>query len=226
MSERVERLLRDLEAEARGMIPGFEVLPKSRSWHQRLVGKLLFFNPSYMQSFSTTLYPKVYLSAALEERRDMVLFSTLAHELVHLWDNQRNRILFPIGYVFPQALALLSFGAIGAFWVLDFFGFLVFLAAAAPWPAYWRMKAEMRGYAMNFAISYWVTGRISEEQRAFVAEQFTGLAYYQMWNYPELLKEEFDRIEADIKSGEICAGEAGWPYRIVRMLLHRNGMLK
>lgn len=220
-----ELLLQDFDADARNLIPGFAVVPKSESWHQRLLGKLLFYNPHYMERFTTTLYPKVYLSETMVGESGYRRFEVLSHELVHLYDQRESRIGFPVGYLFPQVLYVLSvFGLLGAFlspwWLL----WLLFMFAAAPIPAYWRMKAEMRGYAMTCAVQFWSRGYVPASTREFIEKQFTGWNYYRMWPFAEDVRSRLQAVERTIRTGEICEGTSGVPYKVVRDLMEKHGL--
>lgn len=208
-------LIDGLRVEIASEIPNFDVVPKSESRLQRIVGKLMFFNRDYMTRFTTTLYPKVYLGADSVGRDDRAFAALLAHEFVHLYDQKRSLIGFPVSYLFPQVLAL---GAVGAFWHL---WCLAFLLALLPLPAYWRMKAELRGYAMNCAMQFWLSGYIDPDYKKFVVSQFTGWNYYRMWPDAIDMESRLKMVEKDIRSGAICDGEAGAPYLRVRKLLER-----
>lgn len=208
-----QALLDAVHAETANHIPGFVVVPKSESLLQRVIGKLMFFNRAYMERFTTTLYPKVYLGAGSVEQTDRGQAALLAHEFVHLWDQKRSRIGFPLKYLFPQVLAL---GALGAFWHL---WCLAFLLALLPIPAYWRMQYELRGYAMNCAMQFWMNGYIDPDYKKFVVSQFTGWNYYRMWPDTVDMESRLKMVEKDIRSGVICDGPDGLPYLRIRTVL-------
>jgi hypothetical protein len=213
-----QTLLDSLHAAISEEIPGFAVVPKADSPLQRLIGKLMFFNRAYMERFTTTLYPKVYLGAVSVGRTDRAHAALLAHEFVHLYDQKRSRVGFPLKYLFPQVLAL---GAIGALWHP---WFLACLLALLPLPAYWRMQSELRGYAMNCAMQFWMNGYIDPDYKKFVIAQFTGWNYYRMWPDTIDMESRLKMIEKDIRSGAICDGEEGKPYLIVRTLLEKHDL--
>jgi len=50
-------------------IPDFSVEFKNEDTLQKFICVLLFFNPGYMTSFTTTLYPKVYFPTKESEKK-------------------------------------------------------------------------------------------------------------------------------------------------------------
>ncbi len=100
--------LKLFEAEIAKHIPGFSVKFKDESTLCKVIGFLTqCFNPKYMTKYTTTLAPSVYFpSRAFYERQPNTSFTTLAHEFVHLYDNQRG-FMWELIYTLPQALAIL-----------------------------------------------------------------------------------------------------------------------
>jgi uncharacterized membrane protein len=220
----VYKLLADFDVEARRLVPGYEVRQKRKSLVQRAIGRILFFNKNYMEARATALYPRVYIPKNMEGAADISLFAVLAHEFVHIWDVHQSKIAFPLKYAFPQILALLSVLSLLGFWNPVFLVFLGFLTAALPLPAYWRMQAELRGYAMSLAVQYWLRGRISEGMKHFIAQQFSGWAYYRMWPREDDIFRRVAEIEKSIQSGEILEGPENSPFRVVRQIIEKNGL--
>lgn len=214
--ELYQRLVHEMKED----IPGFEVRYKDKTWHQKLVGYILYpFNKEYMVRYTSTFYPCVYFpTEGFVEADYENAFRTLSHEWVHLWDNKRSRFWFPTLYIMPQLLALLSIGAIGAIWSLWFLFFLVFLAALAPWTAPWRRNSEIRGYTMTMAVRYWLQGKIAESTKENIVGIFTGWGYYRMDGNADRVRKKLDeRIEL-IESGKVLEEEHGPYYKVHQFL--------
>lgn len=93
-------------------IPGFELRYKDKSSLMKILGFLLApFNPSFMDSYVTTLGKKVYFPSYKHFDSDPGRsFRILAHEYVHLCDSKSNTF-FGLTYLLPQVLALLPLTA-------------------------------------------------------------------------------------------------------------------
>jgi len=153
---------------------------KDESRLMRVLGKLLFFNSSFMTTYSTTIGKTVYFPSKkwLSEDPDRAA-RVLAHEIVHLADAKRfgfGGFLFSALYLAPQIFALLALLSIwfSGWWLLS----LLFLL---PWPAYYRMFFEMRGYAMSDAVAYKRYGDVLSND--FLSKQFMTSSYYFMWPF-------------------------------------------
>lgn len=187
-----ENLVEKISAE----IPGFEVRFKDESWFMKLLGVLLYvFNPRFMDAYTTTLYPYVYFPGRtyLEENRIQAT-KILAHEFVHLWDAKKKRIRFSLEYLFPQILAVVPLAALfvlaffslpGKPWILVGLGLLT-VVLLLPWPARFRERYEIRGYAMTLAlvsrdyVGHHAASVLSNFCGRLVRQQFTSWAYYKM----------------------------------------------
>ena len=219
-------LISELEARIKDQISGYESIPKSQSKLQILISKVLFFNKEYQTRFTTTLYPKVYLADEISGRTDFGVFRILSHEYVHLNDAHRNLAWFSASYLFPQLLALISILSLLFFVDLKFLYFLFALFFAAPWPAYFRRKIEMRGYSMNMAIEYWTKGYISIETKKWIEEQFTGWNYYKMWTSSEDVIRDIKQAEMLIRTNAIIKGPEGVPFETVKSILKNHGLYR
>lgn len=187
-------------------IPGFEVVSKDKSGTQKFLGGLLKIigNKRYMDGFWTTFYPRVYSPAGFDyQSAPERSFRVLAHEYVHLLDTGKNPAWFRLSYILPQIAALVALGAISAIWLGPWW--LLFLAGIfflLPIPAYFRMKWEMRGYAMSFAVEMWQRGSLDQRSKDRTLSHFTGANYYFMWPFKKGMKKRFAKWEADIHNGD------------------------
>ena len=190
-------------------LEGFSVKFKDESTLMKVIGFLMFFNKAFMTGFITTIGKTVYwpTKSSLEARNEVGAMTTLAHEYQHAKDaDKRSSVLFSLGYLFPQVLALpgllmaltspawgtlMLFGTLSwSWWLLMPLLTVLFLA---PLPAPWRAHYELRGYTMSlFATSEFLKEigypfvQRAERLRGQVNSknlQFTGANYYFMWPF-------------------------------------------
>ena len=177
---------------------GIRVKFKDESPFMKMLGLLLFFNPRFMSSFTTTIGSTVYFPSRiwLENRKDSAA-RVLAHELVHVADaTEAGSIVFSYCYLLPQTLALLSLLAIvGSMWWLSCLIFLL------PFPAPMRTYYELRGYAITDAVTYKDIGHFSDV--TFITTQFTSMNYYRMWPFKTDIENRVNENRELIKSGEL-----------------------
>ena len=198
--EDAQKLYQRLELLCAELIPGFRVAYKDEAPSQLLLSLLIKpFVPRYMTDFTTTLYPKVYFpSRDYPQSYPNLAWKTLAHELVHLWDAKGKRLRFSLSYLMPQLLGLGALGALAAPltpWALAYLPLALWLL---PWPAPWRTKIELRGYAMDIALHYWTTGRLPKAEH--IRRLFTGWAYYRMCPHPQKVAASFDEINTNLQA--------------------------
>ena len=151
---------------------------KNESSLMKAIGTVMFFNRRFME-MTTTIGTTVYFPSRQHVEQDpWNAWDTLAHEYVHAVDH-RNSKLFGVLYLFPQVLALLALLAIPlwSWWPLLCLLFL------APLPAPWRLRAELRGYAMSMAVWYWYrqTGGIPLAMKDKIVGYMTDSTYYFTW---------------------------------------------
>lgn len=166
-------------------IPDLKVVPKEQSRLMRFLGKVLFFVPNFVGRYTTTLGSTIYASKQLQE--DTLPIPTLAHECQHILDNKRLWILYPVIYLFPQILAVLSLLSTLAIWFsMWHLLWLLCLLFLAPIPAPGRVWVEKRGYLMSLVCYCWLYDTtLASNQLSFMLQQFTGPAYYFMRPYGE-----------------------------------------
>jgi hypothetical protein len=189
-------------------IPGFEVRYKRESPLMWVIAVLVWpFCPTFMKSFTTTVYPRVYFpERGFEERDPETAFRVLAHEYQHLWDFKSGRLSASLRYLAPQIYALPALLAVGAVWSPWFLLSLVFLVALLPWPSPGRAAIERAGYAMSIATWAWMTRLpVPDYYKEHVAAEFTGWNYYRMWPDEEEVLDWIDRVEDAIGEKEALA---------------------
>lgn len=163
----------------------FSIKTKESSLFMKILGKLLFFVPSFMINFTTTIGKTIYVPYEnyLKDQDDMAL---LAHECRHIYDSD-NDILFKLKYLSPQILSFLFF----ALCFLSLWFLIPALIFLAPLPAYWRKKFEIKGYSTTLFVYNLIfkQSNIDKDQRHLqllkiaskINRHFTSSSYYFMW---------------------------------------------
>jgi len=199
--------LDNLMEEARRRFPLVKVYWKETSLLMKFVFHatlMRFWNPHFMTRYHTTIGNKVYMAGKMRDGGNWPgFYRTMRHELMHIVQGNVYKVLFALGYTFPQCLAPLSFLAISAVWLGPWaLLFLLFILVLAPMPAPWRKKWELEGYTQTMLARYEETGDVTEDLIEFVARQFTSSAYYYMWPFKSIYEDLYAAADK-IKSGEI-----------------------
>lgn len=183
------------------------IVYKSESWLMRIISWVLFFNPNFMKGYATTIGNTVYLPDSAKEWPEEALQTLLAHEHIHVFDNQTDK-LFKVKYLFPQIISLLALFVVPFSW----WG-LLFLLFLAPLPAPWRKHYEVRGYTMSLAALHYILSKKStpeneelmwqslEKNAKYYDSVLKGSAYY--WCWPWGIEKELTEAIHSIRSGDI-----------------------
>lgn len=128
----------------------------------------------------------------------------------------------------PGALGLLGLMLVGFFvasWFLVGWKVFVLLGGCVllvPWPAPWRTKWELRGYAMNAAFAVW-WGYWSTEVRDRMTTKFTGPTYFFMSWSGSKIRALLDQAAENARAGTL---EKTKPYSTVRDFLYQRRLLR
>ena len=146
---------------------GFGIRFKDESRLMRIIGKLLFFNKSFMTSYTTTTFSKVYFPnrKRFEERGPDAAYITLRHEAIHLRDSRKFFLFFQLSYIFLLP-AILTFRA---FW-------------------------EWRGYKESIRAYYEVYGVIPDSRVESIVNNFVGSSYLYMFPFRKFLTRRFNKF--------------------------------
>jgi hypothetical protein len=165
---------------------------KNESVFMKILGLILFFNKEFMTGYTTVIGKTIYFpSRDWLERSYCRAGKIAAHEFVHM--HEVNSFL----YLFPQILALFSvfslFSVVSS-WFLFSLLFLVFLI---PWPAYWRTRYELNGYAMNlFLLGLHIPEYDYKKDASSMSDQFVSSSYYYMsWNKNYIIRRLIHNYE-------------------------------
>jgi len=98
----------DLIKGAQKYFPNLQIKYKNNSFIMKVFGKILFFNPSFMSDYTTTIDSTIYFpSETFVKTKPIANTVTVLHELVHIHDSQvYNKYIYTLLYLFPQILAL------------------------------------------------------------------------------------------------------------------------
>lgn len=191
-------ILDNLVEKAKQYFPNLKIDYKDQSNFMKITGKLLFFNKSFMTSYTTTVGSTIYFpDKDFVKIRPISSSIILLHELVHLYDAKRfSTALFSFLYLTPQILSLLSLPLIFISWKIS----LIFLLFAAPLPSYFRMYFEKRAYFASLYIIYFISNKLDfnsdlETHKNYFLTQFKTGYYYFMWVFKNLDKEFSIAIE-------------------------------
>jgi len=218
MNERFEKF----KAALAENLPEFNVKFKDESTFMKIIGKILFFNKTFMTGFVTTIGYTVYWPNRKKvDLGGQRVLATLAHEYRHAKDAKKTTpILFGFLYLLPQILALpglmsliliplLIFGVVSwSWWMLSLMLTILFIL---PIPAYFRMRYEVNGYIMSMFIKYKLLKELGMDKIDIrdvlyifiknINKNFTELNYYYMW--PFGIEERLSKKVEKILSGEI-----------------------
>jgi hypothetical protein len=195
----------DLVTAAQQYFPKLQIRYKDQSWFMKLIGTLLFFNKSFMTSYTTTIGSTVYFpNEAFTKTRPVSAAVVLLHELVHVKDAQKiSKPLFFFLYLFPQVLAPLSLLLLLVSWKIAIPLFILF---SLPIPAYFRMYFEKRAYLTSlYALA--TLGKkmkfnplLATQEQGFCTH-FKDASYYFMWPFSDVKKDLDDGVER-VKAGQ------------------------
>jgi len=192
-------------AELNKKLPGLKIAYKDESWLMKLISYFLFYNKTFMTSYTTTIGKTVYFpNRKFIQDRDFDAIDILSHEFVHASDSERQgQIIFSFFYLFPQSLSILMLLLLPINIIVSLLLFVVFLS---PMPAYWRKLYEVRGYQMSLFTYAELMKELnySEEKIKETLEKaaknfnqhFINSNYYFMWPFgvDKELSETIDKI--------------------------------
>jgi hypothetical protein len=182
-------------------IPQFEVINKQKSTFMFMLSKILFFNKTFMSAFVTTIRYTVYTPLSWQTVfPNEAKFEIMAHELVHLLQYRRYKILQSLSYLMPQIFALLAVLSIfsTSWWMLS----LLFLL---PLPSFTRALIEFQAYRMSAFVVYKIYGNAIKEDEMidYYVANFVKSNYYFMFPFKKWLTRRFEACYTDFRSGRL-----------------------
>jgi hypothetical protein len=193
--------------------PDFNVKYKTGSKLHKAIGWILgkLGNPLYNTSYVTTLGQTTYLPSSCDQGVIPNLWQVILHEGMHAKDAKAiSTPLFSVAYLMPQFLGILGvfytlvvgLGCLFG-WPLALLWGCTSLALLAPIPAFGRAYAEIRGYTVSLAVSYWA-GTLGDEQAYldWLVDVFSSGAYYFMWPFKKWVRSYFEQKLQELKTGQ------------------------
>lgn len=194
----------NLIQSAKIYFPDLQIKYKKDNFLMKILGKILFFNPEFMSSYTTTIGHNVYYpNKSFVKTRPVSASIILLHEISHMYDSKKiGKLLFILSYLFPQILSLLFIPLLFISWKIA----LPFLLLSAPLPAIFRMYYEKRAYISSLYVMYVLGKKMKfdpklEERKQNFIKQFIGSYYYFMWPFSNI-NQEFDNAMAKIQSDQ------------------------
>lgn len=188
---------------------GIKFVEKADTWMR--------FHPSrvFREQVVTTINDTIYLPniEKFKSRPAEGVFTTLAHEYVHIQDNKKHK-LFKLSYLMPQLLAVFSLLSLGAFLDLRFLfalGFLVF-ALKLPSP---RMRWELRGYTMSLAVRYWRGDVNLQWHLGNYAKILSGNLYWMLVSEEKAKKALEDNLQNKVMTGDILKDQSFYDIHVL-----------
>jgi hypothetical protein len=175
----------ELVTKAQTYFPDLKIKYKDQDTLMKILGTLLFFNPKFKTSFTTTIGDTIYWpSEKFVQDNPLSAANIFIHECVHIYDEKKNgSVSFKLGYLFPQILAL---PMLLLLFVLTWKIVLpLALLCLAPWPAPFRANAERRAYFVSMRAAYQLYGMDPTTQGTHYAENFKNASYYFMMPFGE-----------------------------------------
>lgn len=176
--------------------PDLEIKYKDQSLFMKILGKILFFAPTFMTSYTTTIGSTVYFpSENFVKLNSVSSLVILLHELVHIHDAKRvTKPVFSLSYLLPQILFPLCALLFLVSWKI---ALPLTLLSLAPIPAFFRAYWEKRAYISSLYTTKLLSVKMGfdtnlETQAQRLLQNFQGPAYYFMWPFHNIDKEFSD----------------------------------
>lgn len=195
--------INDIILQINKEFPSLKIKFKDQSLFMKILGFLLFFNKDFMTSFTTTVGTTIYYpSEDYMKNKPITSFVILLHELIHVIDFNKNKLLFIFLYLFPQILALLALPALFVSWKIA----ILFLLFLLPLPSYFRMKYERKAYAVSLYVIHKLSlkknfkAELSVQKDNYIS-YFKNNDYYYMWIFNSI-DSNFNDYLSNIERGD------------------------
>jgi hypothetical protein len=189
----------ELVTKAQTYFPGLQIKYKNQDTLMRVLGTLLFFNPSFKNEFITTIGETIYWpSPEFVQNNPKAVSEIFIHECTHIYDEKRiGSVPFKLGYLFPQLLVLpvLLLLFLLNWKIVALLGVLCLLPLPAPFRAYF----ERRAYFVSMLVGYKLYGWDPAVTATSYATNFKNSSYYWMMPFGEDAKFAAEAVK--VKTG-------------------------
>ena len=196
----------NLLSEAQKDFPKLQIKYKDQSLGMKILGKLLFFDSTFMTETTTTIGSTIYFpSESFINSNAIGSCITLMHELIHMADQKKiSGFLFSLSYLLPQILV--PFIALLFFFVNWYIVLPLMLLFIAPLPAFFRMHWEKRAYISSLYTTNLLSKRLNFNPHLDmtvkdILSYFQGPSYYFMWPFHDINKQFSDALQK-VQSGQ------------------------
>jgi hypothetical protein len=156
-------------------------------------------NPKFMEAYYTTIGNTIYYPENLmKTRHPLNSLEIVAHETIHIKDENRLKILYYILYFGPQIFAVLSiFSFFAVFLSKTWLICLLFLLFAAPIPSYGRYYLEKKAYYVSIIFAKYLfkasnADLVATKQK--ICDQLSKKYYYFAWPFPKLILKDIEKM--------------------------------
>jgi hypothetical protein len=189
----------ELVTKAQTYFPNIQIKYKNENTFMRILGTLLFFNPAFMKSFSTTIGNTIYWpSREYVQNNSKAVSLIFIHECTHMYDEKKiGSVPYKLGYLFPQILALPMMLLLFLLnWKIVA---LLAVLCLLPLPAPFRARVERRGYFTSMLVGYKLYGQDPGVAGAHYTANFRNSTYYWMMPFGQdkLFVEEAVNVKAN-----------------------------
>lgn len=189
----------ELVTKAQTYFPNLQIKYKNQDPTMRVLGKLLFFNPAFMNSFTTTIGDTIYWpNPEFIQNNPRGAAEVFIHECTHMYDEKRiGAVPFKLGYLFPQILVL---PVLLLLFLLNWkIVALLAVLCLLPLPAPFRALFERRAYFTSMLVGYKLFGVDPVATAPHYNTYFNTSAYYWMMPFGQekLFAQEALNIKAD-----------------------------
>ena len=189
----------ELVTKAQTYFPNLQIKYKNQDTLMRVLGTLLFFNPSFKNQFITTIGETIYWpSPEFVKNNPKAVSEIFIHECTHIHDEKRvGSVPFKLGYLFPQILLL---PVLLLLFLLNWkITALLAVLCLLPFPAPFRALFERRAYFTSMLVGYKLYGWDPAVTAPNYAKNFKNSSYYWMMPFGEdkLFAQEAANIKAD-----------------------------
>lgn len=175
---------------------GITIKLKSESFSMKALGLVAKrFNPRF-DEYHTTIGKTIYVADSFQRMSEVKMLELIIHESFHASDSERLGwfgLPFKLAYLFPQILTPVLVVALwlGVVWWAGLLGLLL----AAPIPAWFRYKFELRAYRTSFLVAWYAQHEGDEyttQLKNWIKEQLSKRWYYWTWPFPGSIEKELE----------------------------------
>jgi hypothetical protein len=173
--EEYNRVLGQLSSE----FPEVKLIKKSDSSFMKFLSVLLFFNKTFMDDYTTTIWNYIWLPKWWDDENEYLSKAiVLRHEMVHLRQQKRyGFVLYCLVYLLFPLPILLAWG---------------------------RAVLEKEAYEEDIkaAFEYYGASELDNAFKSYIVENFTGSDYGWMWPFRASIEKWYEKVVYEVVNGK------------------------